>query len=254
MARGDRRISVSALLPNIVTMLGLCAGLTSIRFAFDDQLGIAAVLLIVAALIDGFDGMLARKLNAASPFGAELDSLSDFVCFGVAPAMVVYTFGLSGLGGFGWLAALFFAVCCCMRLARFNVMAKEDDPTVSVSFKGVPAPAGAMLGLFPIFLKQAGMLDLSGAPIVVAIWMLMVGGMMVGSFRTVSSKALKVSRENVVWVMLAAALVIGFMLTRLWLFCVLSTVIYLGLLIYGVLRGQGVQAQAGAAPEDDQSA
>ena len=234
--RAGGRLPVTQLLPNLVTLLGLSAGLTSIRFAFDDNLSLAAGLLVFAALIDGMDGLLARRLNAASPVGAELDSLSDFVCFGVAPAMLVYRFGLSDLYGLGWLAALFLAICCCMRLARFNVMAKDPAQDVSGHFVGVPAPAGAMLALMPVFLFLAQIVDLRVAPAIVALWTVVVGTLMVARFRTISLKAVRIDRDNAVYVLLGAAVVIGLMLTRIWLFCVIAGVIYLSILVWGVAR------------------
>ena len=233
----ESALPLRSLVPNLVTMLGLCFGLTSIRFTFDDRFTFAAGLLIFAALLDGLDGLLARRLNAASPFGAELDSLSDFVCFGVAPAMLVYNFGLSGLAGLGWLAALFFAICCCLRLARFNVAAK-DDTNDGKSFTGVPAPAGAMLGIFPITLWLAGFADMRDMQALVAVWVVAVGGLMIARFRTVSLKAMRVSRDNAVYVLLAAAIVIGLMLTRIWLFHVVASLLYLGMLAWGVLRAK----------------
>ena len=231
----EGRLPIVTLVPNLVTMLGLCFGLTSIRFTFAEQFQLAAGLLILAALIDGLDGLLARRLNAASPFGAELDSLSDFVCFGVAPALLVYNFGLEGLAGMGWLAALFFAICCCLRLARFNVAAKEETSNSGKSFTGVPAPAGAMLGIFPVTLWLAGIFDPRDAAILIAVWMLAVGGMMIARFATFSLKAMRISRDNAVYVLLGAAVVIGMMLTRIWTFHVLASVFYLGMLAWGVL-------------------
>ena len=129
-------------MPNLVTILGLCAGLTALRFAFAGRFEPAAALIIFAALIDGFDGLLARKLDAASPFGAELDSLADFFNFGVAPAFLVYQLALTGAPDLGWTAALIFAVCACLRLARFNV-SRDVPVTGRAHFVGVPAPAGA---------------------------------------------------------------------------------------------------------------
>ncbi|CUH39759.1 CDP-diacylglycerol-serine O-phosphatidyltransferase [Jannaschia seosinensis] len=231
----ESSLPLLSLVPNLVTMLGLCFGLTSIRFTFDDRFTFAAGLLIFAALLDGLDGLLARRLNAASPFGAELDSLSDFVCFGVAPAMLIYNFGLEGLAGLGWLAALFFAICCCLRLARFNVAAKEET-NQSGSFTGVPAPAGAMLGIFPVTLWLAGFADMRQVQILVALWAVMVGALMIARFHTFSPKSMKISRDNAVYVLLAAAIVIGLMLTRIWLFHVAASLLYLGLLLWSVLR------------------
>ena len=233
MAEPGRAVALVTLLPNLATILGLCFGLTSIRYAFADRWELAGGLLVLAALVDGMDGLLARRLNAASPFGAELDSLSDFVCFGVAPAMLIYHFALEGLAGLGWIAALVFAICCCLRLARFNVAAKAETNDAG-SFTGVPAPAGAMLGLFPLSLYLAGVWDVRDAEWLVALWMLSVGAMMIARFRTISLKKMKVSRDNAVWVLLAAAVVIGLMLTRLWLFHVGATILYLSLLVWGV--------------------
>ena len=233
--RGDGPMPVVMLLPNLVTILGLCFGLTSIRFTFADQFNLAAGLLIFAALLDGMDGLLARRLNAASPFGAELDSLSDFVCFGVAPAMLVYHFGLEGMAGMGWIAALAFAICCCLRLARFNVAAKAETNTKG-SFSGVPAPAGAMLGIFPVTLYLSGFADLREVQAVIALWVLGVGALMIARFDTISPKSMKISRDNAVYVLLAAALVIGLMLTRIWVFHVGATFIYVALLAWGPLK------------------
>ncbi|MEL6587189.1 MAG: CDP-diacylglycerol--serine O-phosphatidyltransferase [Pseudomonadota bacterium] len=231
-----RQMPLLSLLPNMVTILGLCFGLTSIRFAFEGRFEIAAVLLILAAIVDASDGLLARRLNAASPFGAELDSLSDFVCFGVAPALLVYRFGLGDLWGLGWVAALTFSICCCLRLARFNVMAKDEEEDTSTHFIGVPAPAGAMMGLFPVFLYLSEFADMRQVDMLIAVWVLLVGGLMIAPFKTISLKAMKVSRENVVYILLAAAVVIGLMLTRLWLFCVLATFLYSALLAWGIVR------------------
>lgn len=234
--RKPARVPLTSLLPNLVTIVGLSAGLTSIRFAFDDNLSLAAGLLIFAAFIDGLDGLLARRLNAASSMGAELDSLSDFVCFGVAPALLVYRFGLTDLYGLGWIAALFLAICCCLRLARFNVMAKDPDTEPTNHFVGVPAPAGAMLALFPVYLYLAEIVDLREWSILVAIWTAGVGVAMIARFRTLSLKSMRVDRDNAVYVLLAAAIVIGLILTRIWLFSVTATGMYIAVLLWGFVQ------------------
>jgi CDP-diacylglycerol--serine O-phosphatidyltransferase len=242
------RLPLVWFLPNLVTVLGLCAGLTSIRFAFDDNLTLAAGLLVLAALIDGTDGLLARRLDAASPFGAELDSLSDFVCFGVAPAMLVYRFGLHGLAGLGWLAALVLAICCCLRLARFNVAAKDPAAESSSHFVGVPAPAGAMLALFPVFLHLAEIADLRDWSGLVALWTIFVAALFIAPFKTLSLKSVRVSRDYAVYVLVAAAVVLGLMLTRLWLFCVAASLAYLCILAWGLVRSRRPAVPA-EAPE-----
>jgi CDP-diacylglycerol---serine O-phosphatidyltransferase len=156
--RRSRRIPVRTLAPNVVTLLSLCAGLTSIRLAFEDRYALALAAIVLAAILDGIDGRLARFLKGTSRFGAELDSLSDLVNFGVAPALILYFWGLHELKSIGWIAAMVFAICAGLRLARFNVMA--DDPGRPAwarnFFVGVPAPMGAITVLLPIYIVFLG--------------------------------------------------------------------------------------------------
>src|ERR1700723_1789683 len=151
--RQFRRIPVRTLAPNLVTVVALCAGLTAIRMAFEDRYGLALAAIVFAAILDGIDGRLARLLKGTSRFGAELDSLSDFVNFGVAPALILYFWGLHDLKSGGWIAAMAFAICAALRLARFNVMVDDPDKPAWASnfFVGVPAPAGAITVLLPIY-------------------------------------------------------------------------------------------------------
>lgn len=222
------------LVPNLVTILGLCAGLTAMRFAFLGRFDLAAGLIVFAAVLDGFDGLLARKLDAQSPMGAELDSLADFVDFGVAPAVVVYLSALSDVGGLGWTCALVFAVCCCLRLARFNV--NRDAPVVGrAHFVGVPAPAGALLGLMPVFLTLGGFVDADDIPLAVGAWLGLVGLLMVSRMRTYSPKTLRIPREKIPFVLVATALVVGLMLTRFWLLLVIFDVAYAALLVHAAV-------------------
>ena len=147
-------LSFNRIVPNLLTLIGLCAGLTSMRFAYEGRFGSAAVAIVVAGAIDGLDGRLARLLKATSRFGAELDSLADFLCFGVAPAFILFVWSLQRAGGFGYTPCLIFAVCMALRLARFNA-ALDGAPAPAYTynfFTGVPAPAGAGVALFPLFL------------------------------------------------------------------------------------------------------
>lgn len=150
--------SFNRMVPNIMTLLGLCAGLTGMRFALEARFGSACVALVVAACIDGLDGRLARMLKGTSRFGAEFDSLADFLCFGVAPAFILYLWSLNVAGGYGFAPCLMFAVCMALRLARFNASLDADEVTAPPPayaqsfFTGVPAPAGAGLVLFPLFM------------------------------------------------------------------------------------------------------
>src|SRR6266702_39624 len=156
--RRFRLIPVRTLVPNLITLLALCAGLTAIRLAFEDKLEWAVAAIVIAAMLDGIDGRVARMLKGTSKFGAELDSLADFVNFGVAPALMLYFWGLAELGHVGWIAAMVFAICAGLRLARFNVMI--DDPNrpawAGNFFVGMPAPAGAITALLPIYLFLLG--------------------------------------------------------------------------------------------------
>src|SRR5579872_4095363 len=148
-----RGLSFNRMIPNLLTLVGLCAGLTAIRFALEARFGAAAGAVVLAGAIDGLDGRLARLLKATSRFGAEFDSLTDFLCFGIAPAFILYLWSLQTLHGFGFVPCLLFAVCMALRLARFNA-ALDSGPHPAYTynfFTGVPAPAGAGLALFPLF-------------------------------------------------------------------------------------------------------
>src|ERR1700688_4241580 len=154
-----RAIPVRTLVPNIITLLALCAGLTAIRLAVEDRLEWALAAIVFAALLDGIDGRIARMLKGTSRFGAELDSLADFVNFGVAPSLILYFWGLHELKSAGWIAAMVFAICAGLRLARFNVMIDDPDrPAWTANFfVGMPAPAGAITVLLPIYAVFLGL-------------------------------------------------------------------------------------------------
>ena len=229
-------LSLVMLLPNMVTVLGLCAGLTSIRFVLVGRYDIAAMLLVFAALIDGLDGLLARRLNAATSIGGELDSLSDFVNFGVAPAILVFQFALSRDFTTGWMFVLIYACCCCLRLARFNVTRDVPLPVgAKPYFTGVPAPGGAMLALLPLFLTQYGVIDARQHPFFYGIWMAVVAWLMISRVPTPSSKSLRIPRDKSVLVLLGAAVVVGLMVTRFWLLLALLDIAYAAVVLYSVL-------------------
>lgn len=238
-------LSLTMLLPNMVTILGLCAGLTSIRFVLIGRFDIAAVLIIFAAAIDGLDGLLARRLNAASSIGGELDSLSDFVNFGVAPGILVYQFALTRDFATGWMFVLIFAACACLRLARFNVSRDEPPPAGKPHFVGVPAPGGAMLALLPLFLTQYGLIDVRSYPFAYGLWMGLVAWMMISKIPTLSSKALRIPREKSVLVLVGAAVAVGLMVSRFWLLMALLDLAYLSALVWCLvqhLRKRSAQA------------
>lgn len=215
--RGFRPVPLRVLLPNIMTLLALCLGLTAIRLAMEGSIEWAVSAIAGAAVLDGLDGRLARALNGASRFGAELDSLADFVDFGVAPAILLFAADLYVTKSFGWVAALLFAMACALRLARFNVMLDDpDQPSWRKNFfVGMPAPAGAIVGLLPIYLRSA--LDL-GAPsravaFVESLYVLAIALLMASRVPHFSGKSVgRVPREHlaVVMVAVAAALLLVF--------------------------------------------
>ncbi|SFT56993.1 CDP-diacylglycerol---serine O-phosphatidyltransferase [Sedimentitalea nanhaiensis] len=208
---------VVMLLPNIVTIAAICAGMSAIRFGFQDQYHAAVILILVACVLDGLDGKLARLLKSESQIGAELDSLADCVNFGVAPALVIYAWALQGTNSGGWIAVLVFGISCVMRLARFNIDSKSElSGKQSSRFVGVPAPAGAFLVLFPMFLSFLfDDPDLIPAG-VIGFYMIGVGLLMISRIPTYSFKRARVSRTNVKFLLLGFAFLAAALLTQTW--------------------------------------
>ena len=259
--------SFNRLIPNILTLLGLCAGLTAIRFALDAQWEKAAVLIVVCAAIDALDGRLARLLKATSRFGAEFDSLSDFLCFGVAPALILFLWTLHDARGLGFAPCLLFAVCSALRLARFNA-SLSDAPSLSLGgpppapaysqnfFTGVPAPAGAGLVLFPLFaalvLQDWGWTTLAGAvrhPAFVGTLLVLVGGLMVSTLPTWSFKNFKVPSEYVLPLLLGIGAYVAVMLTEPWAALATGGLIYGGMLPFSARSYHRLKREAEAMRE-----
>lgn len=233
--RTRKKLHLVQLIPNFMTIGALCAGLTAVRFAVDGRFGFAVALIIAAAVLDGLDGRLARLLKSQSDMGAELDSLCDLVNFGVAPALITYLWAFQGMRSEGWIACLVYVVACLLRLARFNISNRQPDND-SNSFQGVPSPAGALLVLLPIFLSN--MID-SGAPFAqggVALWMVIVGALMVGRFRTPSFKRATIYAENVSFAILAFVGGVAALMTYPWTTLVTLDLCYLAAVAYNLLR------------------
>lgn len=209
-----RGLPLRAIAPNAVTAMALCSGLTGIRFAISGEWERAVMMVLIAGVLDGLDGRIARALRGESRFGAELDSLADAISFGVAPALILYLWSLSHLPRFGWIAALMLAVFCALRLARFNARIDTDEqPHKSAGFlTGVPAPAGAGLAMLPMFLWFWSGEDWLRTPWAIAIWTGLIATLMVSSLATFSWSSLRL-RQNIrfeaiaAFVVLAAALV-----------------------------------------------
>ncbi|MEP0943512.1 MAG: CDP-diacylglycerol--serine O-phosphatidyltransferase [Rhizobiaceae bacterium] len=226
-----RDVPFRMLVPNLITLGAICSGLTSVRLAWEDRYELAIVAIVFAAVLDALDGRVARFLKSSSSFGEQLDSLADFVNFGVAPALVLYLWTLHDLKNLGWMVALIFAICGCLRLARFNVMLDDPDrPGWQVDFfTGVPAPAGALLVLLPLYLGLLGLESSTGVSIFTAFYMLLIGFLMVSSIPSWSGKraGARVSRGLVLPVMLGLMMTIVVLFSYPWETLTCFAVIYL---------------------------
>lgn len=223
-------LPISRLFPNMVTMIGLCCGLTSIRLAMDKRFEEAVGILMIAAIVDGLDGRLARLLNATSMFGAQLDSLSDFLCFGVAPVMVMYLWGLHGIKGIGWACVLFYAICCALRLARFNtsIIDNHNNPNNEWKknfFTGIPSPAGAMLAMLPLVTSFYGS-SVFSTPLFAALWVTLIGGLMASRVPTFAVKKLRIRHELVLPVMFIFCMYITLLLVEPWAMFIFTCIGY----------------------------
>ncbi len=252
-----RSLPLRSLAPNILTVLGLCAGLTGVQLAIHDRFDMAVLAIAIAAIIDTLDGRVARLLKGTSKFGAELDSLSDFVNFGVTPALILYLWTLDNLGGLGWIIVLGFAVCGALRLARFNTaLEAPDKPVWSVKFfTGVPAPAGACLSLLPIPLFFVGWEWLREASFLVGLYTCGIAFLMVSRIPTFSLKRAHIGREMVLPILLIAGVGAAAVVGYPWLMYVLTGLGYLALIPFSVMshrRHVEASARLAAAQEAEE--
>ena len=224
-------LPVRTLIPNALTILALCAGLTSIRFGLEGKFEAAVAAVIIASVFDALDGRIARMLQGTSKFGAELDSLTDFVNFGVAPVVLLYLWSLNEIGGLGWIAVLGYAICCALRHARFNVALEDPDKPVWTGnyFTGVPAPAGAGLVMLPLYLHFIGIPGISSLSPIIAIYALGVAFLMISQIPTFSGKrmGLRIRRDMVLPMLLAIGLSAAVILSYPWYSFAGLCVIYL---------------------------
>jgi CDP-diacylglycerol---serine O-phosphatidyltransferase len=227
--RRFRAIPVRILIPNLITLLALCAGLTAIRLAFEDKLEWALAAIVFAAGLDGLDGRVARLIKGQSRFGAELDSLADFVNFGCAPGLILYLWGLHEFGHVGWIAAMVFAICGALRLARFNVMI--DDPNRPLwagnFFTGVPAPAGALVVMLPIYVNLVG--GPKFAVTITLLYTLAIGFLMVSQLPVFSGKRVgkRVPPEMVLPVFVLVVAFTALLIAYPWWVLTIGSVCYL---------------------------
>ena len=213
----SRQFPIRRIIPNMVTLLALCLGLTAVRQALEGRFELAVMCIVIAGFLDAFDGRLARLLKAESPLGAQLDSLTDFVNFGIAPVLVVYLWALQSTGRIGWAVILVYSVCCALRLARFNVdMEEADRPAWKTKFFiGVPSPSAGGLVMLPIYLYVADIVNLADYPAIILANTIIVGLLMVSTFPTFSGKGLTHIRRDLV---LPPMLFIGFTAVMLFTF------------------------------------
>lgn len=254
-----REIPMRMVLPNLITVLAICAGLTGVRLAFEHRFETAVVMVLVAAFLDGIDGRLARALKSTTKFGAQMDSLADIVNFGVAPALVLYAYLLHYARGIGWIAALLFAIACGLRLARFNVMADDDRrPAWEADyFVGVPAPAGAVLVLLPVYLGFLGLETNRVEAYAAAAFTVLVAVLLVSRLPVYSGKSLgaRIPRDMVMPLILLVVLYVLLLMSFTWETLTVSTLVYLAFLPFSVRaysrRADREQAASPAGKQDD---
>lgn len=237
-------LPIIQLLPNMLTIVAICAGLTAIRFGVQGNYERAVLLVLAAGVLDGLDGKLARLLKSDGKMGAELDSLADFVNFGVAPPLVIYFWALQDMRGAGWISVLIFSVCCVLRLARFNVTHKSDTESDDGGYySGVPSPAGAGLVMMPMFLSFA----IGDTPLVhggiISLYMVGIGLLMISHIPTWSFRAMTISRENVKFVIVAFIFIGAAVLTFTWITMVVLGLTYVGVVVWALLAGKAPSQQ-----------
>ncbi len=246
-----RLIPFRTLAPNMITLLALCAGLTAIPLAVQGKLEWAVAAIVFAAALDGIDGRVARMLKGTSRFGAELDSLADFVNFGVAPALMLYFWSLHELGNLGWIFAMVFAICTGLRLARFNVMTADPNKPAWAGnfFTGVPAPAGAITVLLPIYVYFLGMPRLAFVAPVTLVYTLVIAFLMVSRLPVFSGKRVgkRVAPEMVLPVFVGVVLFFALLISYPWPVLTIGTVLYLASLPLGWFSYREYQRKDAAA-------
>lgn len=248
-------LTLRAMAPNAITAAALCVGLTGIRFAIGGEFDKAVLAVIFAGMLDGIDGRIARLLNAQSRFGAELDSLADSISFGVAPALIIYLWTLQNLPRFGWFAALAFAICCVLRLARFNArIDMADEPRKEAGFlTGVPAPVGAGLAFLPIYLWVITGNEIFAAPLAVSGWLVAISFLLISAVPTLSWSKMRPRRSFRLEMIALAGLIVAALITEPWITLAGISVAYLALIPVGIIgyaRVKRRRASMNGAPGD----
>ena len=232
------------LLPNMLTLFGVCIGLTSIRFALDGKFEYAIIAIIFAALIDGLDGRIARLIKGTSKVGKELDSLTDMISFGVAPAFIMYFWKLNSLGRFGWLLCLIYVICVALRLARFNINSNQEPSWKDNFFEGVPSPAGGILVLTPLIYSLSGLsLFQINNNIIVPIFFVITSLLLISKFPSYSFKKIVIPRKTTIFLLFGIVLFFGLLLIYTFNVITISILIYLSLLPISFVHYQKLKKQ-----------
>ena len=219
------------ILPNMLTLIGVCIGLTSIRFALDGRFEFAIVAIILAAVIDGLDGRIARLIKGTSKVGKELDSLTDMISFGVAPAFIMYFWKLNTLGRFGWLVCLIYVICVALRLARFNVNSGQEPSWRDNFFEGVPSPAGGILVLTPLIFSMTNFEFIKiNYDIVVPIFFIITSLLLISKFPSYSFKKIVIQRKTTIFLLFGIVLFFGLLLIYPFNVIAISAIVYLAIL------------------------
>ena len=234
--------SARVILPNMLTLIGVCIGLSSIRFALDEKFEFAIIAIIFAALIDGLDGRIARLIKGTSKVGKELDSLTDVISFGVAPAFIMYFWKLNELGRFGWLLCLVYVICVALRLARFNVNSSQEPSWKDNFFEGVPSPAGGILVLTPLIVSLTGFnyFELN-YNLIVPLFFVVISILLISKFPSYSFKKIVIPRRTTIFLLFGIVLFFGLLLVYTFNVIAISSVIYLFLLPISFIHYQKIK-------------
>jgi len=241
------------ILPNMLTLIGVCIGLTSIRFALDGKFEFAIVAIILAAVIDGLDGRIARLIKGTSQVGKELDSLTDMISFGVAPAFIMYFWKLNTLGRFGWLVCLIYVICVALRLARFNVNSSQEPSWRDNFFEGVPSPAGGILVLTPLIFSLSGIQTFQiNYTIVVPIFFIATSLLLISKLPTYSFKKIVIRRSTTIFLLFSIILFFGLLLIYTFEVIAVSSLIYIFLVPVSFFHFQKIKKESIITEEEDE--
>ena len=236
--------SARVILPNMLTLIGVCIGLTSIRFALDGRFEFAIIAIILAAVIDGLDGRIARLIKGTSKVGKELDSLTDMISFGVAPAFIMYFWKLNTLGRFGWLVCLIYVICVALRLARFNVNSEQVPSWRDNFFEGVPSPAGGILVLTPLIFSLTNFNFFQiNYEIVVPTFFIITSLLLISKFPSYSFKKIVIQRKTTIFLLFGIVLFFGLLLIYPFNVLAISAIVYLIMLPISYFHYQKLKKQ-----------